>query len=50
MMRLLKALTDGGYQQAENEHYECRECGFNLSPDANECPHCGGDVAIYVLQ
>jgi DNA-directed RNA polymerase subunit RPC12/RpoP len=30
-------------------HVECRECGANLAPDAEDCPHCGGGVAVYEL-
>jgi uncharacterized OB-fold protein len=30
-------------------HVECRECGANLAPDAEACPHCGGGVAVYEL-
>jgi ribosomal protein L37E len=30
-------------------HVECRECGANLALDAEECPHCGGGVAVYEL-
>jgi ribosomal protein L40E len=30
-------------------HVECRECGANLAADAEECPRCGGGVAVYDL-
>ncbi len=26
---------------------ECRHCGTNLSPDANQCPNCGSDEIAY---
>lgn len=25
---------------------ECRQCGANLSPDAEECPECGSDEIV----
>lgn len=31
------------------KHYECRDCGLTLSPDATECPECGGDIAVLDL-
>jgi rRNA maturation endonuclease Nob1 len=49
MMELLKVLTDGGHRQSRDEHVECRNCGQNLSPNAEECPDCGGEVAVYAL-
>lgn len=30
-------------------HIECRECGANLTTDAEKCPECGGGVAVYEL-
>jgi len=46
LLRLL--LTDGG-RRGETRHYECRNCGQNLSADAGVCPDCGGEVAVYVF-
>jgi ribosomal protein L37E len=34
-------------ETAPTRHVECRECGGNLTIDAEECPHCGGGVAVY---
>jgi hypothetical protein len=31
-------------------HIECRECGANLTTDAEECPNCAGGVAVYELR
>jgi rubrerythrin len=33
----------------EGVHYECRECGRNLTRTAGVCPDCGGEVAAYEL-
>jgi rubrerythrin len=30
-------------------HVECRECGTNLTAEIEECPECGGRVAVYEL-
>lgn len=46
LLRLL--LTDGG-RGRETCHYECRNCGENLSADADTCPDCGGEVAVYTF-
>lgn len=46
-MRLLSILTDGGQRTAQDRHYECRDCGANLTPDVTECPDCGGEMAVY---
>jgi rubrerythrin len=50
-MRLFDILTDGGATGAVGgeAHYECRECGTNVDPDAATCPECGGDVAVYTF-
>jgi ribosomal protein L37E len=48
-MRILDILTDGGPTDRGSRHYECRRCGENLSPDADDCPDCGGDVAVYTF-
>jgi ribosomal protein L37E len=45
-MRIIDILTDGGPKEAENKHYECRRCGSNLLAEAEECPECGGEVAV----
>jgi rRNA maturation endonuclease Nob1 len=31
----------------EQHHYECIECGENLSPGDGRCPTCGGPVSRY---
>jgi ribosomal protein L37E len=48
-MRILDILTDGGPRDEGNSHYECRRCGTNLHAEADECPDCGGEVAVYTL-
>ena len=50
-MRLFDILADGGPTRSVDgdAHYECRECGTNVNPDATACPDCGGDVAVHTL-
>lgn len=48
-MWVLQLVTDGGSTETETTHHECRNCGENLSPDAEECSTCGGEVAVYTL-
>lgn len=48
-MGVFDRLTDGGERSDDDVHYECRECGTNLSGETVECPDCGGDVAAYDL-
>jgi len=54
-MRIPGFLVDGGRgflfdgRGSGNRHYECRECGTNLPPGAEECPECRGGVAVYAL-
>lgn len=38
--------TGGG---SDDTHHECRDCGRNLDADADSCPACGGNVAVYRL-
>jgi rubrerythrin len=45
-MRILDVPTDGGTDTDADRHHECRVCGTNLSADAQECPDCGGEVAV----
>ncbi len=47
VMSLMSLLTDGGGRTGEKQHYECRECGKNLSAGIANCPDCGGDVAVF---
>ena len=47
-MRLFGLIADGG-TDADDRHYECRECGRNLAADAEGCPGCGGAVAVYTF-
>jgi rubrerythrin len=42
----LSLTTDGGRRRV---HYECKECGTNLERDAEGCPNCDGEVAVYEL-
>jgi hypothetical protein len=42
---IFPAITDGGVRV----HYECRDCGENLSAEADHCPECNGDPARYEL-
>jgi rRNA maturation endonuclease Nob1 len=47
---VLPAIPDGGNASAAPEtHVECRSCGSNLSAEVDECPDCGGEVAVYEL-
>jgi rRNA maturation endonuclease Nob1 len=48
---VLPLLADGGIDttSATGKHIECRDCGKNLPTDAEECPDCGGGVAVYTL-
>jgi len=48
-MSLMSLLTDGGGRTGEKQHYECRECGKNLSAGIVNCPDCGGDVAVFTF-
>lgn len=48
-MQVFRLLTDGGNRTQRDKHYECRDCGANLSVDADECSECGGEVAVYTL-
>ena len=48
-MSLMSLLTDGGGRTGEKQHYECRECGKNLSAEVASCPDCGGDVAVFTF-
>jgi ribosomal protein L37E len=43
------ASDGGGSATDERTHVECRDCGTNLAADAERCPNCGGDVAVYDL-
>jgi ribosomal protein L37E len=43
---VLPVLTDGGTDSVTT-HVECRECGENLTADVEQCPECGGGVAVY---
>lgn len=49
--KLFPGLTDGGDGPTDSPetHVECRDCGRNLTADADGCPDCGGDVAVYEL-
>ncbi|WP_431358799.1 hypothetical protein [Halovenus amylolytica] len=29
------------------QHCECRECGYNLRSEREECPECGGQAVVY---
>lgn len=49
VMSLMSLLTDGGGRTGEKQHYECRECGKNLSAGIANCPDCGGDVAVFTF-
>jgi len=49
VMSLMSLLTDGGGRTGEKQHYECRECGKNLSAGIANCPECGGDVAVFTF-
>ncbi len=49
VMSLMSLLTDGGGRTGEKQHYECRECGKNLSAEVASCPDCGGDVAVFTF-
>jgi rubrerythrin len=42
----LSIFADGGKQGV---HYECRDCGTNLTRDHETCPDCDGAVARYDL-
>lgn len=44
-MSVFGFLTDAATDR--DTHYECRDCGANLSADADACPECGGPVAAY---
>ncbi len=47
-MRLLSVIADGGSTEApDGDHYECRECGLNVDPDASVCPNCDGEIAVF---
>jgi rRNA maturation endonuclease Nob1 len=48
-MWVLQLIADGGSAEAETKHHECRNCGENLSPDVDECPICGGEMALYTF-
>jgi rRNA maturation endonuclease Nob1 len=48
-MILSSILTDGGSRTDETRHYECRNCGQNLSAESTACPDCGGDVAVFTF-
>jgi rubrerythrin len=39
----------GGSTAGDRTHVECRDCGTNLAADAERCPNCGGDAAVYDL-
>jgi hypothetical protein len=43
---VLPVLTDGG-TDSTTTHVECRECGENLTADVEQCPECGGGIAVY---
>jgi hypothetical protein len=47
--QLLPIMTDGGTDPANapRRHAECRDCGLNLTVDTDECPDCGGEIAVY---
>lgn len=49
VMSMMSLLTDGGGRTGEKQHYECRECGKNLSAGIANCPDCGGDVAVFTF-
>lgn len=40
-------IADGGATPDSVTHYECRRCSRNLTADDEECPACGGPVAVY---
>lgn len=48
---VIPILTDGGSERASvsEQHVECRDCGSNLTVDTEQCPDCGGDIAVYDL-
>lgn len=45
---VLPIIADGGANSAAT-HIECRECGENLTADAEQCPICGGGIVVYDL-
>lgn len=32
-----------------DHHFECRNCGQNVSAEFEQCPECGGDVVDFDL-
>jgi rRNA maturation endonuclease Nob1 len=46
---VLPELVNGGTGSDPERHVECRDCGVNLTTDADECPDCGGEVVVYEL-
>jgi ribosomal protein L37E len=48
-MGIRDALPDILRRGSPLRHIECRECGTNLTTDAEECPECGGGIAVYKL-
>lgn len=47
-MSILDALRGGG--DSTTTLYECRNCGYTLSEDADECSECGSaEIASYTF-
>jgi rubrerythrin len=47
-MAMLEDIMDD-LRSTTTKHYECRECGTNLSTEDTECPTCGGTVSVHRL-
>jgi hypothetical protein len=43
------ATGSGDPSSADYTHVECRDCGTNLPGGTEQCPNCGGEIAVYEL-